>query len=64
VEDRKTWLYAFVILLLVSIWMLSMRLMNNPLLVLGFEISLVYLPTALAGIIVLYLTKKAARVNQ
>jgi TRAP-type C4-dicarboxylate transport system permease small subunit len=58
VEERKPWIYAFVILLLVSAWMLTMRLLNNPFLALDFEVSLVYLPTALAGIIVIQTTRK------
>jgi len=58
VEERKPWVYAFVILLLVSLWMLTLRLMNTPFLALDFEVSLVYLPTILAGIIVLQITRK------
>jgi TRAP-type C4-dicarboxylate transport system permease small subunit len=57
-EERKPWLYAFAILLLVSAWMLTMRLMSNPFLALDFEVSLVYLPTALAGIIAFQTTRK------
>ena len=57
-EDDKTWSYAFIILILVSTWMLLMRLMNNPFLSLNFEISLVYLPTVLSGIIAFYVAKK------
>jgi hypothetical protein len=38
--------------------MLTLRLMNNPFLALDFEVSLVYLPTALAGIIVFQTTRK------
>ncbi|MGA2627769.1 MAG: hypothetical protein ABSF63_12040 [Candidatus Bathyarchaeia archaeon] len=60
-EDKKTWSYAFIILLLVSIWMLLMRLMNSPFLALDFEISLVYLPTVLSGIIAFYVAKKQTR---
>jgi len=58
VEERKPWVYAFVILLLVSLWMLTLRLMNTPFLALDFEVSLVYLPTILAGIIDLQITRK------
>jgi len=57
-EERKPWFYAFAILLLVSAWMLIMRLMHNPFLALDFEVSLVYLPTALAGIIAFHMTRK------
>lgn len=62
-EDKKTWLYAFVILLLVSLWMLTMRLMNSPFLALDFEAALVYLPTILAGIIAFYVAKKEERTS-
>ena len=58
IEERRPWLYAFMILLLVSLWMLALRLTNNPFLALDFELCLVYLPTALAGIIVLQITRK------
>jgi len=57
-EAFKPWIYAFTILLLISIWMLAMRLMNSPFLPLDFEASLVYLPTVLAGGIVIYLARK------
>jgi hypothetical protein len=36
-----------------------MRLLNNSFLALDFEVALVYLPTALAGIITLYVTRKS-----
>ena len=57
-DERRPWTYAFLILLLVSLWMLTMRLMNTPFLALDFEISLVYLPTALAGIIAFQVVRK------
>jgi len=60
-EDKKTWLYAFIILLLVSLWMLTMRLMNISFLALDFEAALVYLPTILAGIVAFYVTKRQER---
>ncbi len=57
-EDKKTWSYAFIILVLVSIWMLLMRLMNSSFIPLDFEVSLVYLPTVLSGIIAFYVSRK------
>jgi len=51
--EKKSWLYAFVILLLVSSWMLSMRILNIPFLMLDFEVVVIYVPTILAGIILL-----------
>lgn len=57
-EERGPWIYAFVILLFVSVLVLTMRLMNTPFLALDFEVSLVYLPTVLAGIIVVQVGRK------
>jgi predicted tellurium resistance membrane protein TerC len=57
-EERRPWVYAFIILLLVSLWMLTMRLLNSPFLAPDFELSLVYVPTVLAGIIVIQLSRK------
>jgi hypothetical protein len=57
-DERRGWTYAFIILLLVSVWMLSMRLANVPLLMLDFEVTLVYLPTALAAIVAGYVSLK------
>jgi hypothetical protein len=60
-EESKPWTYAFIILLLVSIWMLTMRLMHDSFLALDFEIALVYFPTALAGIIAFQTVRKEER---
>jgi hypothetical protein len=57
-DDRRPWIYAFLLLLLASVVMLAMRLMNTPFLALDFEVSLVYLPTVLAGIIVWQVGRK------
>jgi TRAP-type C4-dicarboxylate transport system permease small subunit len=63
-EDRKTWTYAFAILLLVSIWMLFMRFFNNPFLAEDFEVTVVYLPTVVAGIIAAYITLRSRKTTQ
>jgi TRAP-type C4-dicarboxylate transport system permease small subunit len=47
-------MYAFAILLLVSAWLLALHVLNSPFLALDFEITVVYMPTAIAGIIMLY----------
>jgi protein-S-isoprenylcysteine O-methyltransferase Ste14 len=60
-NERKTWIYAFAILLLVTLWILSTRLSNSPFLALDFEIIVVYLPTTLAGIIALYVAIRSKR---
>jgi len=56
--EAKTWIYASVVLLLVSLWILSMRILNSAFLALDFEISVVYLPTVIAMIVAMYLTVK------
>jgi len=57
-EERRPWIYAFLILLLISLLMLTLRLMNTPILALDFEVSLIYLPTVLSGIIVFQVGRK------
>lgn len=56
--EAKTWIYASAILLLVSLWILSMRVLNSGFLALDFEISVVYLPTVIATMVAVYLTIK------
>ncbi len=56
--EAKTWIYASAILLLVSLWILSMRILNSAFLALDFEISVVYLPTVIAMMVAVYLTIK------
>lgn len=60
-DERTSWTYAFLILLLVSGWTLLMHVMKSPFLMLDFEVSIVYLPTVLAGILTAYLTLKTQR---
>jgi uncharacterized membrane protein len=62
-EERKPWIYAFVILVLASASMIVMRLLNMPFLQPEFEIALIYLPTVLAGVIVTYLTMQSRRIR-
>jgi hypothetical protein len=57
-EENKPWIYAFLILLLVSIYMFGLRIMNASFLQTDFEVSLVYLPTVLAGLIAFNTTRK------
>lgn len=58
-DEKRLWLYAFVVLLVVSLWLLVMRILNSAFLALDFEVTLVYFPTVLAGAIALYLSVKA-----
>jgi hypothetical protein len=57
-DETKLWVSAFIILLLVSTWILVMRIMNAAFLALEFEAAIVYLPTFLAGMIAFYLSVK------
>jgi TRAP-type C4-dicarboxylate transport system permease small subunit len=54
-DEAKLWVFAFLILLAVSSLILAMRVMKSAFLALDFEVMIVYLPTALAGAIALYL---------
>jgi hypothetical protein len=54
-DEKNAWTYAFIILLVVSIAMLTLRLAGKAFLVVEFEIALVYFPTILSGIIALYM---------
>jgi len=51
-------MYAFLILVLVSLWVSTTRVLNVPFLALDFEIAVIYLPTILAGIIVAFYAVK------
>lgn len=62
-DETRLWVFAFIILLAVSLWMLTMRLLNDAFLALDFEVTIVYLPTVLAGVITLYLSTRT-RPNQ
>jgi hypothetical protein len=44
------------ILVLVTVWMLALDLKGSEFLAFDFQVALVYLPTVIAGIIVVYLT--------
>jgi hypothetical protein len=58
IDERRLWVFAFLVLLLVSLWVLAMRIFNSAFLSIELEASLVYLPTVLAGGIALYLSVK------
>ena len=58
IEDHKSWTYAFVILVIVSLSVLILRIMNQSFLSLDFEISLFYLPTVLAGIVAFQVSRR------
>jgi hypothetical protein len=57
-DDKNTWLYAFTILLIVSLAILGIRFLLGPFLATDFEIVVIYLPTILAGLITFYLRVK------
>lgn len=52
-DDRKTWMYAFILLLAFALTILVGRVVGSPFLAFDFEICLIYLPTIIAGLIVL-----------
>ena len=56
--EKTAWVYAFLILLLISLAMFALRLTGRQFLVVEFEVALIYFPTALSGIIVAYVTMK------
>lgn len=56
VDERRNWISALVILLVVSLWMLTMRIMNSAFLMLDFEVSIIYFPTVLAALVVVYIS--------
>jgi hypothetical protein len=57
-DEKSAWIYAFLILLLVSIAMFALRLTGRQFLVFEFEVALIYFPTFLSGIIAGYVTLK------
>jgi len=57
-DDKKTWLYAFIILLIVSLATLGIRFLLGPFLATDFEIVVIYLPTILAGLVTFYIRVK------
>jgi hypothetical protein len=60
-DEKNSWTYAFVILLLVSVAMLTLRFLGKEILVLEFEIALIYFPTVLSGIIAAYVNLRGAK---
>ena len=60
-DEKNAWIYAFVILLIVSMAMLGLRLSGKQFLVPEFEITIIYFPTVLSGIIAAHVTMKGAK---
>jgi hypothetical protein len=60
-DEKNSWLYAFVILLIASAAMLLLRFSGQAFLVPEFETALIYSPTVLAGIITAYVTMKGPK---
>jgi hypothetical protein len=58
INERQSWKFAFVFLLIVSAGMLALRAAGAAFLVPEFEFSLVYLPTILAAVAYLYQLRK------
>ena len=57
-DEKTAWVYAFCILLLLSIAMFALRLTGREFLVAEFEVAIIYFPTALSGIIAAYVSMK------
>ena len=55
-DEKTAWVYAFFILLLISLAMFALRLTGRQFLVVEFEVALIYFPTALSGIIAGYVS--------
>lgn len=60
-DEKKAWIYAFLILLIISLTMLTMRIMGKEFLVLEFEVAVIYFPTVLAGVAAAYVTLGRAK---
>jgi hypothetical protein len=60
-DEKSSWIFAFGILLVVSVAMLALRFSGRQFLVLEFEIALIYFPTVLSGIIATYVNLKGAK---
>jgi hypothetical protein len=60
-DERKSWIYAFLILLAASAIMLALRLTGREFLVPEFEVALIYFPTVLSAIIAGYLSLKSPK---
>ena len=60
-DDRRTWTYSCLVLVTVAFLILVTRLLGEPFLAFDFEVTVVYLPTVLAGVIVLYLNLELKR---
>ncbi len=60
-EDRKAWLYATGIMLVVSIVVLMLRVSSIVLFMIEFEVALVYVPTIVLVAVSVYLAKASER---
>jgi hypothetical protein len=60
-DEKNAWIYAFVILFIVSMAMLGLRLSGRQFLVTEFEITIIYFPTVLSGVISAYVTLKGPK---
>lgn len=57
--EEKGWRLAFLVLVLISLVTALLRVSGVPFLILEFELSLIYLPTILAGLILAVVRRKA-----
>lgn len=60
-DDRKSWAYAFLIMLLLSGLMLGLRLASLSFLALDFELLVIYVPTLIAAVVYVYVARLARK---
>jgi len=60
-DDRRTWAYSCLVMVIVALLILVSRMLGEPFLALDFEVTVVYLPTVLVALIALYLNLELNR---
>jgi len=60
-DDRRTWAYSCLVMVIVALLILASRMLGEPFLAFDFEVTVVYLPTVLVALIALYLNLELNR---
>jgi len=60
-DDRRTWAYSCLVMVIVALLILVSRMLGEPFLAFDFEVTVVYLPTVLVALIALYLNLELNR---
>ena len=58
-EEARSWIYALVVMSVVSLVMITLRILGVPAFALEFELCMFYLPTALVGAVCLHFRRSA-----